>query len=58
MANTVYGSPTEFTKSDWYDAVAGHLMRSLATEWGEHEIRVHALLPGYIQTSICHPILV
>jgi len=26
-------------------------MRSLATEWGEHGIRVNALSPGYIQTA-------
>lgn len=26
-------------------------MRSLASEWGEHGIRVNALSPGYIQTA-------
>jgi sorbose reductase len=27
------------------------MMRSMATEWGEHGIRVNALSPGYIQTA-------
>jgi len=27
------------------------MMRSLASEWGEHGIRVNALSPGYIQTE-------
>ena len=32
-----------------------HLTRSLATEWAQHNIRVNAIAPGYMATSMAEP---
>ena len=32
----------------------GHMTRALASEWGQHGIRVNALAPGFIITDLTH----
>ncbi|KAK5071375.1 hypothetical protein LTR70_010598 [Exophiala xenobiotica] len=51
MSGSIVNKPQKQSAYNVSKAATSQLMRSLATEWGEHGIRVNALSPGYIQTA-------
>ncbi|KAK5090609.1 hypothetical protein LTR05_000784 [Lithohypha guttulata] len=51
MSGSIVNRPQKQSAYNVSKAAVSHLMRSLASEWGEHGIRVNALSPGYIQTA-------
>lgn len=51
MSGSIVNRPQKQSAYNVSKAATGHLMRSMASELGEHGIRVNALSPGYIQTA-------
>ncbi|KAJ9493902.1 hypothetical protein H2202_010569 [Exophiala xenobiotica] len=51
MSGSIVNRPQKQSAYNVSKAAVAHMMRSMATEWGEHGIRVNALSPGYIQTA-------
>jgi len=51
MSGSIVNRPQKQSAYNVSKAAVSHMMRSMATEWGEHGIRVNALSPGYIDTA-------
>jgi len=51
MSGAIVNRPQKQSAYNVSKAGTTHMMRSLASEWGEHGIRVNSLSPGYIQTA-------
>ncbi|KIV77950.1 hypothetical protein PV11_09722 [Exophiala sideris] len=51
MSGSIVNKPQKQSAYNASKAAVNHMMRSFATEWGEHGIRVNALSPGYIKTA-------
>lgn len=51
MSGSIVNRPQKQSAYNASKAASTHLMKSLATEWAPHGIRVNALSPGYIQTE-------
>jgi sorbose reductase len=52
MSGSIVNRPQKQAAYNASKAAAAHLMKSLAAEWAPHGIRVNALSPGYIQTTV------
>ncbi|CAI9626010.1 unnamed protein product [Alternaria alternata] len=51
MSGSIVNRPQKQSAYNASKAASAHLMKSLASEWAPHGIRVNALSPGYIQTE-------
>lgn len=51
MSGSIVNRPQKQSAYNASKAASAHLMKSLASEWAPHGIRVNALSPGYIQTK-------
>ncbi|CAG5178805.1 uncharacterized protein ALTATR162_LOCUS8884 [Alternaria atra] len=51
MSGSIVNRPQKQSAYNASKAASAHLMKSLASEWAPHNIRVNALSPGYIQTE-------
>ncbi|KAJ9646589.1 hypothetical protein H2201_000676 [Coniosporium apollinis] len=50
MSGRIVNKPQKQAAYNTSKAAVAHMMKSLASEWGEHGIRVNAMSPGYIET--------
>ncbi|KAI5270460.1 NAD(P)-binding protein [Aureobasidium subglaciale] len=51
MSGTIVNRPQKQSAYNTSKAAVIQMMKSFASEWGEHGIRVNAISPGYIQTA-------
>ena len=51
MSGSIVNRPQKQCAYNASKAASAQLMKSLASEWAPHGIRVNALSPGYIQTE-------
>ncbi|TIA08198.1 NAD(P)-binding protein [Aureobasidium pullulans] len=51
MSGVIVNRPQKQSAYNTSKAAVVQMMKSMASEWGEHGIRVNAISPGYIQTA-------
>ncbi|KAI4733671.1 NAD(P)-binding protein [Aureobasidium sp. EXF-12298] len=52
MSGVIVNRPQKQSAYNTSKAAVVQMMKSFASEWGEHGIRVNAISPGYIQTAV------
>ncbi|KAJ9634373.1 hypothetical protein H2199_008806 [Coniosporium tulheliwenetii] len=52
ISGRIVNRPQKQSAYNTSKAAVAHMMKSLASEWGEHGIHVNAMSPSYIQTPV------